>query len=138
MFAVRPLVDKELQRELCESLETEYYEDSMAFFAAELSDDREHIKEIIGISQFTVTEPGEILTLKCADGKENDEAMIIMCRAVMNFMWRASVKNMKMKSSAGPEAVLVSCGLPRTDEGYGVDLDKFYASPCHFDANKEN
>ena len=136
MFAVKPLQDKNLQKELCTLLNTEYIPDSLAYFAADLTEDGTAILGIIGILQFKMTESaGEILTLVPADGKEDDEAMIIMERAAMSFMWRSGMKKMTMKENAGHEVVLAKSGLPKKNGEYYVDLDVFFDSPCHFNKN---
>ena len=133
MFAVKPLEDKNVQRELCALLNTEYMPDSLAYFAADLNDDGSAILGIIGILQFKMSEEsGEILTLIPALGKEDDEAMIIMERAAMSFMWRSGIKKMTMKETAGPDVVLSRSGLPKKNGEYFVDLDVFFESPCHF------
>lgn len=137
MFAVKPLQDKNVQKELCALFNAEYIPDSLAYFAADLSEDTNTILGIIGILQFKMTEVnGEILTLVPAEGKEEDEAMIIMERAAMSFMWRSGIKKMTMKETAGPAIVLSRSGLPKKDGEYFVDLDVFFESPCHF--NKES
>lgn len=140
MFAVKPLEDKNVQKELCALLKTEYKSDSLAYFAADLNEDGTAILGIIGILQFKMSDDSaEILTLIPADGKENDEAMIIMERAAMSFMWRSGIKTMIMKETAGPETVLSRSGLPKKNGEYFVDLGVFFDSPCHFNkiTNKE-
>lgn len=133
MFAVKPLEDKNVQRELCALLNTEYMPDSLAYFAADLNDDGSAILGIIGILQFKMSEEsGEILTLIPAIGKEDDEAMIIMERAAMSFMWRSGIKKMTMKETAGPDVILSRSGLQKKNGEYFVDLDVFFESPCHF------
>ena len=138
MFAVKPLQDKNVQKELCALLKTEYKSDSLAYFAADLNEDGTAIIGIIGILQFKMSEDvGEILTLAPAKSKENDEAMIIMERAAMSFMHRSGMKKMIMKKTAGPEAVLKKSGLPQKDDTYYVDLDVFFDSPCHFNKDTQ-
>jgi len=138
MFAVKPLQDKSVQSQLCSLLDTEYIPDSLAYFAADLEDDGTAIKGIIGILQFSMNdEEGEILTLIPAPGKEDDEAMIIMERACMSFMWRSGMKRMIMKETAGPAVVLSRSGLPKKDGAYTVDLDVFFSSPCHYNKNNQ-
>jgi len=136
MFAVKPLHDKSVQKELCALLNTEYIPDSLGYFAADLTEDGSAILGIIGVLQFRMRdEEAEILTLVPAKGKEDDEAMIIMERAAMSFMWRSGMKRMTMKESAGPDTVLSRSGLPKKDGTYYVDLDLFFDSPCHFNKN---
>ncbi len=138
MFAVKPLQDKNIQRELCTLLNTEYISDSLAYFAADLNEDGTSILGIIGILQFRMSaEEAEILTLVPAPGKEDDEAMIIMERAAMSFMHRSGIKKMTMNESAGPASVLSRSGLPKKDGEYYVDLDRFFVSPCHFNKDSE-
>ena len=137
MFAVKPLPDKEVQQQLCTMLNTTYINDSLAYFAADLEDDGSAIKELIGLLQFTMNDDrGEILTLVPFPGKESDEAMIIMERACMSFMWRSGIKHFTMKETAGPNEVLCRSGLPKKNGEYFVDLDRFFDSPCKF--NKDN
>ncbi len=135
MFAVKPLPDKALQKEICETLGCEYNDSTMAYFAAELSEDRSKITDIIGICQFTLGKDSEIVTLCPASGREDDEAMIVMQRAVMSFMHRFGAKTVTMKNSAGPEKLLKACKLSKRDDGFYADLDEFYKSPCHYEAN---
>ena len=80
-------------------------------------------------------ETGEILSLVPAVGKEEDEAMIIMERACMSFMWRSGMKKMIMKETAGPLEVLSRSGIPQINGIYTVDLDAFFDSPCHYNKN---
>ncbi len=137
MFAVRPLQDKDVQKELCELLGTEFIPDSLAYFAADLDQKTFDLLGIIGILQFRMGEKeAEILTLVPSVGKEEDEAMIIMERTAMSFMHRSGIKKMTMSENAGPDSVLSRSGLPKKDGVYFVDLDVFFASPCHF--NKDN
>ena len=141
MFAVKPLPDKKLRCEICAGLGTEYFEDSYSYLAAELAEDRNSVVGIIGICQFYMTDAdgdlrGEIVSLVPADGREGDEAMIVMCRAVMNFMWRAGCRSVILNNNAGPAELLKRCGLIQREERYFADLDEFYTSPCHY--NKEN
>ena len=133
MFAVKPLPDKEAQKSICEMLGITFIEDSYAYFAADLNDDGTAICELIGLLQFKMNdETGEILSLTPFPGKQEDEAMIIMERACMSLMWRSGMKQMIMKETAGPEAVLSRSGLPKKDGCYTVDLDAFFDSPCHY------
>ena len=133
MFAVKPLRDKNAQKEICTMLGISFVEDSMAYFAADLNEDGSAIESLIGLLQFTMKEEtGEILSLTPFPGKEEDEAMIIMERACMSLMWRSGMKKMIMKETAGPEAVLKRSGLPVKDGYYTVDLDVFFDSPCHY------
>lgn len=138
MFAVKPIGDKELQKNVCQSLGTDFIESDLAYFAAELTEDRASVAALIGVCQFSTGKNAVIETLVPADGFEGDEAMIVMCRAVMNFLWRCGSETVALPDSAGPASLLKACGLKECKGGYCADLNRFYASPCHYDPEADS
>lgn len=132
MFAVKPVPEFELQKEICAALNANCPEGSSAYFAAELSENGDAVSELIGVCCFFQDENAEICTLCPATGREDDEAMIIMCRAVMNFLWRQGSLTAHLPFTAGPSELLKKCGLKMCEDGYSVDLNEFYKSPCHY------
>ena len=63
MFAVKPIGDKELQKSVCQSLGTDYIEKDLAYFAAELTEDRASVAALIGVCQFSTGKNAVIETL---------------------------------------------------------------------------
>lgn len=138
MFAVKPMGDKELQKSVCQTLGTDFIEQDLAYFAAELTEDRASVAALIGVCQFSTGINAVIDTLVPADGFESDEAMIVMCRAVMNFLWRCGSETVTLPDSAGPASLLKACGLKKCDGGCRADLKEFYSSPCHYDPAQDS
>ncbi len=130
MFIVRAIQDKELQRSLCESLGADYCENALAYFAADLCEDCESIAEYIGICQFIMQGDGEIVSFSSYEDRYEDEAMIVMLRAVMSFMHRCGVKYCFLNENAAPRELAQKSGFIYSSGTYGMDLEKFYSSKC--------
>ncbi len=133
MFVVRPIAEKDEQKKICSTLSVPYIANALSYYAANLAPDRDTVTEIIGICQFTVGEIGQILTLGCPSAFTEDEAMIVLCRAVMFFMHRVGIKNAVMLPDAGPAEVLSKTGFVLRDQIYHMDLDAFYKAPCKYE-----
>lgn len=132
MFVVRSIQDKLLQENICNKLNTVYKENSLAFFAADLKDNGTDIDEYISICQFYLNKNGEIIDLTAADGRENDEAVIVMLRTVMSFMYRCGVKSVFFSEGATNEWWLKKSGFTINNDVYMMDLERFYTSPCKY------
>ena len=132
MFVVRAIQSKELQREICEAIGTEYKENALAYFAADLCDNGVDIDSYISICQFYFCGDAEIIDLKAAEGRDDDEAVIVMLRAVMSFMHRCGVKNVRFADGAANDWWLKKSGFICVDGVYSMDLVKFYTSPCKY------
>ena len=132
MFVVRAIQDKKLQEKICSILKTEYRPNALAYFAADLKDDGTEIDKFISICQFYLSRDGEIVDLTAADGRDNDEAVIVMLRAVMSFMYRCGIKRATFSSDATSEWWLNKSGFSNHNNSYEIDLEKFYTSPCKY------
>ena len=132
MFIVKPIADRAVQKQICAALAVDYRPDALAYFAGELAEDKETITDIIGICQFTVGDIGRIVTLKSTPAAAEDEAMIVLCRAVMAFMHRAGMPTVQLLPDAGPQALLAKMGFSEKDGIYAIDLEAFYEAPCKY------
>lgn len=133
MFVVRAIQKKNIQKTICEEVGATYYENALAFFAADLKENKTDIDSYISICQFYLNGDGEIISFSAANGRENDEAVIVMLRTVMSFMHRCGVKNAYFAKNSTSEFWLKKSGFISTDGVYSIDLDKFYTSPCCHD-----
>ena len=131
MFIVRPIQIKEEQKMICDVLECEYFENSLAFYSADLKSDNTTIDSYIGICQFYFSGEAEIVSFFACDGRENDEAVIVMLRAAMSFMHRCGVKIVRFKKGAATDFWLKKSGFIFKDGSYSMDLERFYASTCN-------
>ena len=133
MFVVKPIAEKKEQKKICEMLSVPYKANTLSYYAANLAPDRETITEMIGICQFTVGDIGQILTLSCPTAFIEDEAMIVLCRAVMYFMHRIGIKKAEIFPDAGPAALLSKTGFLLRDNIYEMELEAFYMAPCKYE-----
>lgn len=138
MFLIKPIRKIDIQKVICSFVGCEFIPGTLAYYAAELKEDKSEIDHYIGICQFIPGETSRILTLFPAQGCEEDEAILILCRTVMSFLARAGSKHLIIPDNAGPESVLRLTGLKKTENGYTVDLQKFYEAPCKYNKDDDN
>ncbi|MCR4904513.1 MAG: hypothetical protein K6A33_00410 [Clostridiales bacterium] len=140
MFQVQPVRSRALQAEIAEAVGAPYYDDTFAFYAAELTDDAQSVTALLGLCQFTYA-PNEavIRSVAAAPGCEEDEAITVMVRAVMAFLNHAEIPLVFIEEDAAEADRIKKWGfrpLKADPAGRpGIDLAKFYRSPCHY--NKE-
>lgn len=129
MLYIRPIMDKGLQRELCERSGAIYDEDFFAYFASESNDCGETISRYLSILQFSINENARLETLTQMPNVDDEEAMIIMARAAMSFIYR-DCGIQKLYASDNIDAS-IACKLS-FDQDKSIDLEGFFKSPCHY------
>ena len=137
MFQIQPVRSKDLQRQLAEAVGAPYYPETYAFYAVELTDDAAAVTALLGLCQFTYApEESVIRSVKPAPGAEDDEAITVMVRAVMSFLNHAEIPYVFISPDAAEPERIRRWGfrpLKSDPEGLpGIDLGKFYRSPCHY------
>lgn len=141
MFQVQPIRDRKLQADIAALLGCEFFENTYAFFAGEMTDDAREITSIIGMCQFTYAPENSVIkSIAYAPNCEHDEAVFILVRTVMNFVYRADIPTISIDKSAAPMEFIKSLGFREDQNGvFAIDLKKFYRSPCHYnDENTQN
>ena len=124
MFKISPVQSPELQIECARKCNTEYKDGA---FAYSMNDSESG--ELMGFSQFEITENGGILLdLRPADGFGEDyEAMFILGRATMNFIDMCGTHTLMAKSDAGDTTLLRAIELkPREDDTFFCDMTGFF------------
>ena len=138
MFQVQPLRDRKLQEDMSALLGCPYFENTYAFFAGEMADDYATVTSLIGMCQFTFDpQLAVIKSIAYAPECEKDEAVIILVRTVMNFMYRAEIPEVAIEPDAAPAEFIRSLGFRERDGVLKIDLKKFYRSPCHYEADEK-
>ncbi len=123
MLTVLPIQSKETQKELCEKCGVTYNASAFAYRA----DDG----DFIGICQFYFkNNNGYIDNLTYAPNVSDWEAMIIMLRASMSFMYRCGIQMVYLDSSTDEELLKKSGFLKNNDDIYYIDVQKFYGGSC--------
>ena len=134
MLVIKPIQEKQLQRILVSACGGTYDPDSFAYAAYECDSNNETVLYIIGVCQFSISrESGVINCLHTIPGIEDDEALKIMARAAMNFLFRCAVPTVCMQEGAAQPALSASLGFRSgTDDSLRIDLEKFYEAPCRY------
>ena len=71
-------------------------------------------------------------------GSEDDEAVTVLVRGVMAFLNRAEIPFVYIEEDAAdPESIRRWSFRPMKDGRLGIDLRKFYLSPCHYEGSEE-
>ncbi|MBQ8163701.1 MAG: hypothetical protein IJZ93_04995 [Clostridia bacterium] len=125
MLTVKPIQSKNEQEELCSLCSATYNVNSFAYRA----DDG----KFIGVCQFRFDNGiGIIEALKYAPDVEDWEAMIIMLRTAMNFMFRCGIDSSYFEPDSSYEELVKRSGYrPNKDGIFEMDIKKFYTSSCH-------
>ena len=125
MLKILPIQDKAEQELDCARCQTVFRKDALAYSAT--VDD-----EFIGISQFRTTEGiGEMYDLTLVPNKEDFEALIIMGRAVLNFIDLCGVHRVVFLSEKVDETLMKAIGFFKNENGiWEVDLTDFFDHPC--------
>ena len=139
MFEVQPVRSRELQERIARAVGCPYYENTFAFYAGELSDDAKEVTALIGLCQFTYApEEAVIRSVGVMPGSEDDEAVTVLVRGVMAFLNRAEIPFVYIEEDAAdPESIRRWSFRPMKDGRLGIDLHKFYLSPCHYEGSEE-
>lgn len=137
MFQVQPVRSPELQKQLSGLLNCQYFENNYAFFAGELTDDAREITSLIALCQFSFKEKHAVIhSLAWAPGSDDDEAVIILVRAVMSWLWRADISLLEFDDESVSADYVRKLGFLKDGEAKpSIDLDRFFSSPCKY--NKE-
>lgn len=133
MLAVKPVPLPSLAEELCSFCKVPYSADSYTYFAADVNEDDTKINHIIGVCTFTMKgNVNRIEYLTPAEGIDDEEAMIIMARTVMNFMYRCEAGEVTVSDGGVSDELKRKLGFTRNGETLPIDLGEFYKAPCKY------
>ena len=140
MLVIRPIQEKTLQNELTERCGAVYDADSLAYAAYDCEDDGESVRALLGVCQFAFRSGyGSINALRPAPDTSDREALMIMARTAMNFLYRCGYPRAVMEDGAADTELTDSLGFRCDDDGKNaIDLIEFYKSPCHYRAKQAN
>ena len=133
MLAVKTIQDLTVAKELCEMCKVPFKADSYTYFAADVNEDATKINHIIGVCTCRMKgDLNEIEYLMPAPGVEDEEALMIMARTVMNFMYRCEVKKITVADEYTSPELARKLGFSVKEGVLSIDLVEFYKSPCKF------
>lgn len=133
MLAVKPVADSTAAEELCRLCSVPYDSKAFTYFAADVDDRAERINHIIGVCTFTMKHGvNRIEYLRYAPGIDDEEAMIIMARTVMNFLYRCEADSVCANVQGVSPTLARKLGFLKDGESLSISLADFYAAPCKY------
>ncbi len=134
MLIVKPLHDAAAAEQLCTLCGAKYRADAYTYFAADVNEDATKLNHIIGVCACTIHgDDNTLALLRSASTVDDEEALIIMARTVLNFMYRCEVGTVFADEENIENGLAEKLGFSRNAEGRLVlDLVEFYKSPCKF------
>lgn len=122
MLEIKPIFEKSAQKALCELCGAAYRADALAYSAYDNG-------APIGIAQFRIIEDaGHVYDLCNTVGTDDLEALIIMGRAMLNFIDLCDIHKayFEGKDTRGAKAV----GFREKDGVWAVSMEGMFDSPC--------
>ncbi len=119
MFKVKAVESKTEQERLASACNTEYLPKAFAYAAYDVASADDEEGEIIGVCQFSFIGECAVHCLAPADGKEDDEAVLILGFAVLEFLRRSGFKSV---TADIPKKYALRLGFKLTDGVYSLDL----------------
>lgn len=131
MLLIKTIEDKKIQEAVCAACGAAFRPEYLAYFAAEGDDKTFEPTALLGVCQFSTA--GQIADLKPAKDTNDEEALQIMARTAMNFMYRCECGSAEMLPGACSDELADKLCFLKGEYGRRVvDLALYYESPCHY------
>ncbi len=133
MLVIKPIEDKNYQKELVTACGGTYNASALAYAAYDCEDDGETVRFPIGVCQFSLSgKAGIIDALRLCPGIEDEEAMMIMARACTSFLFRCGFTDAILTTDAADSSLAHKLGFADREDGtLYLDVQKYYTGPCH-------
>ena len=125
MFKITPIQEKSRQKEICELFNVEFRPETFAYLMYDAG-----TNDIMGMSQFEVSEYGYIFDIREYGDKDDFEAMFILTRATMNFIDLCGAHTCKAAKFSADKRLLVSAGFKDIDGEYFCDMTGMFDGKC--------
>ena len=125
MFKITPIQDKTRQNEICQLCGATFRPDAFAYQMYDMDSG-----EIMGMSQFEITECGYIYDIKEAPDRDDFEAMFILGRQTMNFIDTCGAHTCYIDKNAGDERLIRSIGFKDVNGNLFADMDGMFDGNC--------
>ena len=136
MLIIRKVLDRALQKDLCEGCGVRYLENAMAYYAVESDDPNGTNAKNLALLQFTIGPGGAKFENITAFPDVNDpEAMILISRTAMEFLNAACrIEHLQIEKGAAEEILIKTLGFKKREglDVYDINLEEFYRSPCDY------
>ena len=125
MFKITPVQSKEEQIKLCKLCGADYRAGAFAYVMFDIDSG-----DIMGMSQFEISEYGYIFDLCEPDGHDDFEAMFILGRQTMNFIDTCGAHNCYADKAAGAERLLKAIGFKENGDKLFCDMTGMFDGHC--------
>ena len=125
MFKITPIQEKARQKEICDSLGTEFRPEAFGYIMFDIDTEK-----LMGFSQFEVGEIGYIYDLLSAKDVDDFEAMFILGRQTMNFIDICGNHICKAKDDAGDARLLRAIGFKESNGELYCDMTGMFDGHC--------
>ncbi len=126
MFKITPVQDKALQKEISELCGREFRPDALAYQMYDIKSG-----EIMGFSQFDISECGYIYDLCEPEGRSDFEAMFILGRQTMNFIDSCGAHVCRTSDFSADQKLLHAIGFRKNENNeYFADMTGMFDDHC--------
>ena len=125
MFKITPIQDKEKHAEISALCGAEYRPEAFAYQMFDIESG-----ELMGMSQFEITDVGYIYDIKEVPGRDDFEAMFILARQTMNFIDSCGAHICHAAHSSAPEDFLRAVGFKLQCGKFVCDMTGMFDGHC--------
>ena len=125
MFKITPVQSKDEQLALCEKCSAEYREGAFAYIMFDIDSG-----DVMGMSQFEISESGYIFDLLEAPSHDDFEAMFILGRQTMNFIDSCGAHTCYASTNSGSERLLKAIGFKPSGGKLFCDMTGMFDGNC--------
>ena len=125
MFKITPIQTKDEQERICREMGATFRPDAFAYKMYDLESG-----EIMGMSQFEISDAGYIFDIKEAADLDDFEAMFILARQTMNFIDLCGAHTCFAADDSAKEGLLLAIGFNRREDRYFCDMTGMFDGNC--------
>ena len=125
MFKISPIQDKELQKKYAEECGAQFCPELFAYSMI-----NQESGELMGMSQFEISDCGYIYDIKEMPQLDDFEAMFILARQTMNFIDTCGIHTVRAPLDAAGERLMTAIGFKSVGDEYFCDMTGMFDGHC--------
>lgn len=125
MFKITPIQEKRRQKEICQLCGAKFRPDAFAYQMYDVESG-----ELMGMSQFEISDVGYIYDIKSVAHLDDFEAMFILARQTMNFIDTCGIHTVRASIDAASERLMVAIGFKAVGGEYFCDMTGMFDGHC--------
>ena len=125
MFKITPIQDKSRQKEICEAVGATFRENFFAYIMYDCD-----TLELMGMSQFEISDNGYISDIRETPGLSDYEAMFILARQTMNFIDSCGAHVCYADRDSADSRLLHAVGFRDDGERLVCDMTDMFSGKC--------